>query len=72
MFDPFFPSSSKVELFELVPELRRDFGLPEYCGLGECEDIKIQAWFGPKGTISPLHEVVSLSPLTNIAVACHS
>jgi len=47
---------AQVELFELVPELRRDFGLPEYCGLGECEDIKIQAWFGPKGTISPLHE----------------
>lgn len=43
-------------LFEQIEELSHDFYIPEYCSLTE-EDINvdINAWFGPKLTVSPLH-----------------
>ena len=39
------------ELLTQVPELADDVGVPDYC----LEEPVVNAWFGPGGTVSPLH-----------------
>lgn len=42
------------ELFDQIPELRKDIHVPDYVGRTDVNP-RIKAWLGPKGTISPLH-----------------
>ncbi|CRK99551.1 CLUMA_CG012868, isoform A [Clunio marinus] len=42
------------DLFDQIPELRKDFSIPDYCAVGTGETI-IKSWIGPANTISTMH-----------------
>lgn len=44
------------QLFEQVPALAADIVTPDYCMLGEVGISSVNAWFGPAGTVTPLHQ----------------
>ncbi|KAF9195753.1 Lysine-specific demethylase 8 [Haplosporangium sp. Z 11] len=51
------------DLFDQIPRLRRDIDIPDYCmvepqeekGYHPPDDMLLNAWFGPCGTVSPMH-----------------
>ncbi|CAG4977409.1 unnamed protein product [Colias eurytheme] len=47
---------AQYQLFDQIPELTDDIIEPEYCCFSDTNDpVNIMAWYGPKGTVSPLH-----------------
>ncbi|KAG0524580.1 hypothetical protein BDA96_07G223700 [Sorghum bicolor] len=43
------------QLFDQIKELHEDISVPEYCLAGGGKLQSLNAWFGPHGTITPLH-----------------
>ncbi|CAG9784896.1 unnamed protein product [Diatraea saccharalis] len=58
---------AQYQLFEQIPELKEDIIEPEYCCFSEKDDpVDVMAWYGPKGTISPLHHDSKKNLLTQV------
>ncbi|KAK8601927.1 hypothetical protein V6N13_058405 [Hibiscus sabdariffa] len=43
------------QLFDQINDLSKDISIPEYCYAGGGELRSLNAWFGPAGTVTPLH-----------------
>lgn len=47
---------AQYKLFEQIPELKDDIVEPDYCCFSNSQEpVDVMAWYGPKGTVSPLH-----------------
>ena len=58
---------AQYDLFHQVPLLRKDISLPDYCSLGDStNDVQMNVWIGPAGTVSPLHKDPTDNLLTQI------
>lgn len=58
---------AQYQLFEQIPELREDIIEPEYCCFADNDKpVDVMAWYGPKGTISPLHHDPKKNLLTQV------
>uniref|UniRef100_A0A0N5AL71 JmjC domain-containing protein 5 n=1 Tax=Syphacia muris TaxID=451379 RepID=A0A0N5AL71_9BILA len=42
-------------LFDQIPEFFNDLILPDYYSIYSKDDVDLMIWFGPAGTVSPLH-----------------
>lgn len=42
------------DLFDQIPQLRKDFSIPDFCAIGREEPV-IKSWIGPANTISTMH-----------------
>jgi len=43
------------QLLDQVPSLAQDICIPDFCYTGEEDDVDVNVWIGPQGTVSPLH-----------------
>ncbi|KAJ3031969.1 UNVERIFIED_CONTAM: Lysine-specific demethylase 8 [Siphonaria sp. JEL0065] len=60
------------DLFAQIPQLYNDISIPEYCHLSYPSqtllngETKISSWFGPGGTVSPLHTDPHMNLFTQV------
>ncbi|XP_072940479.1 bifunctional peptidase and arginyl-hydroxylase JMJD5 [Epargyreus clarus] len=58
---------AQYQLFEQIPELKDDIFEPDYCSFTDTNDpVDVMAWYGPKGTLSPLHHDPKRNLLTQV------